>query len=109
MKNSDKYNIFIDEYSIEFSLEIELIKALIQTESSFNERAYRFEPGFYDRYIRNQSKYMDHKYYGLPRIISASYGLTQIMYTTAEELGFINIEPEILYDPKANIKLAFGS
>lgn len=104
MKNT-KYDCFICKYSAEFSLEVALIKALIQVESSFKERAYRFEPAFYDRYIKDNAKYLDHVYYSYPRIISASFGLTQLMYLTAEELGFKNVDPEILYDPEANIKL----
>lgn len=95
----------VDRYSIEYSLENSLIKALIQTESSFRERAYRFEPCFYKKYIKNNTKYMNHKYYGLPRIISASYSLCQIMFLTAEELIHDNLEPETLYDPEFNIKL----
>lgn len=102
---TNKYDSIIERCSITYVLDIALIKALIQVESSFREKAYRYEPNFYSRYIKNNPNYINHKYYGLPRIISASFSLTQIMYTTAEELGMKDIEPDLLYDPEVNIGL----
>lgn len=58
------------------------IRAVIQTESSFNPRAYRAEPQIHD----------------------ASYGLMQLLYGTARNLGYSGT-PEGLYDPAINIEL----
>jgi soluble lytic murein transglycosylase-like protein len=98
-----KFKDIIEDCAREYGLEPELIAALIQVESSFNERAYRFEPGFYKRYIKDKSKYMDHKYYDQSEIISASYGLAQILYLTFEEYGIKDPDPEDLYEPTFNI------
>lgn len=99
---NEKYDDVITVQSSNFSLEIALIKAVIDVESSFREDAYRFEPGFYDRYIKDKPRFVSHRYYNNPEIISASYGLMQVMFTTAEELGFNGSALE-LYDPKLNI------
>jgi soluble lytic murein transglycosylase-like protein len=93
----------IEEQSILYGIEIPLIKAIIQKESSFKQYAVRYEPAFYNRYIKNNSKFLNHKYYNFPEIISSSYGYLQIMYTTALEEGFISNEPTDLYDPEINI------
>lgn len=81
-----------------------LLFAVIQTESGWNPRAYRYEPAFYTRYI--QGKDLQTLWGGSPRRISASYGLGQLMYTTALENGFSRSRPpEDLYDPETNIDL----
>lgn len=59
-----------------------LLKALIQTESNFNTKAYRYEEHIKD----------------------ASYGLCQMLYTTAVGLGYKG-KPEGLYDSEVNIDL----
>jgi len=99
------YDDLINTYSAKYCLEIEIIKALIQVESSFNPMAYRYEPKFYERYIKNKRKFLNHPLYHDPRAISASYGLHQVMLTTFEEFGLGMVsDPEILYDPELNIK-----
>lgn len=100
----EQYDRIIDKYSAEFVLDKSLIKALIQTESSFNEVAYRYEANFYKKYIKDNPLYFNHHLYNEPKKISASYGLCQLMYTTALEIGLsFTSEPEILYDPELNI------
>lgn len=58
------------------------IRAVIELESSGNSRAYRAEPAIKD----------------------ASYGLMQLLTTTARGLGFQG-SPEQLYEPATNIDL----
>lgn len=58
------------------------IRAVIETESSWNPKAYREEP----------------------RINDASYGLMQLLYRTALGLGFTGTSSQ-LYDPATNIDL----
>ncbi len=52
-----------------------------------NPQAYRYEP-VYTRYIQNKAAWKSNPYYDSPKRISASYGLMQIMYTTAYSVGF---------------------
>ncbi len=79
-----------------------VIIATISTESSGVPKAYRHEPAFYERYIKNKSQWKNNPYYHSSEKISASYGLMQIMYTTAYNVGF-HEAPEDLYDPERNI------
>lgn len=86
-----------------------LLKAIAVVESALDETAYRHsrqEARFYQRYILDRPKWTAHRYYDQPRVIAASYGLMQLMYTTATWMGF----PEqgdwwLLFEPKLNIDL----
>lgn len=94
------YSYAIEKASANFGVDPLLIEAVIQQESSGNADAFRFEPGFYLRYLEK-----DPKFKGMnKRRISSSYGLMQIMYTTALELGFTG-EPEDLFDIHLNVNL----
>ena len=88
--------------SEKYGVPVPAIIATISTESSSNPKAYRYEPLFYKRYIKDQAEWKNSPYYQYPRRIAASYGLVQIMYTTAHKTGFRG-KPEDLYDPAANI------
>lgn len=83
---------------------VPVIIATISTESSGNPKAYRYEPAFYTRYIQNKAAWKNNPYYASPKRISASYGLMQIMYTTAYSVGFQG-KPEDLYDPQQNLEV----
>jgi hypothetical protein len=70
-------------------------------------RIYRYEPGFWDRYLAGKPEWAPpsehpacleaHK-----RRVSASYGIVQVMYPTAVELGFGG-EPEALFEPSRSL------
>lgn len=77
-----------------------LLKAVAQVESALDPNAYRFEPGFWDRYLKNNPEWRGKD----PKVVSASYGLMQIMYTTAWSMGFRGKATD-LYDPLINIDL----
>lgn len=62
------------------NVELPLVLAIIETESSFNPSAYRYEAHIKD----------------------ASYGLMQVLYSTAKWLGFQG-KPEELFDVKINL------
>lgn len=82
-----------------YSLSPTLVEAVVITESSYKVNAYRYEPAFWRRYLAHKPFYQ-HKD---PKVVSASYGLMQLMYPTArEEFGFKG-KPEDLYDPITNI------
>ncbi len=98
----EKYQQPILAASQKHGVPIPAIIATISTESSGNPKAYRYEPDFYDRYIKNKNRWKDNPFYESPKRISASYGLMQIMYTTAYSVGFRG-NPEDLHDPETNI------
>jgi soluble lytic murein transglycosylase-like protein len=88
-----------------------LLASVVAQESDGIADAYRYEPAFYDRYIKNNSDWIGHKYHGSPKIISASYGLCQLMFTTAYETADrelkarISANAAILYDVGINLGL----
>lgn len=83
-----------------YKLEKLLLKAVAVVESSLNQTAYRFEPAFWENYLKNDPRWKDRE----PKEVSASYGLLQILYTTAVALGFDGTGEE-LYNPVINIEL----
>ena len=78
-----------------------LLKAIAEVESGMNQKAYRFEPGFWNKYLKDNPEWKDKD----PAIVSASHGLLQIMWTTAWSLGFRGTTGEELEDPATNIML----
>lgn len=77
-----EYKDLIAYTSQKYDLDPQLIYATIMTESQGNEHAYRFEP----------------------RLNEASYGLGQILVSTARSLGF-NGAPSELFIPEIGIDL----
>lgn len=76
------YEAEIAQASRDFDVPESWIRAVIETESSWNPSAYRAEP----------------------KINDASYGLMQLLYRTAKGLGYTGINTG-LYDPGVNIAL----
>jgi len=81
-----------------YSLDPFLVEAIIHVESGGKADAFRYEPEFFRRYLSRKEEWR----YSNPRRISSSYGLMQIMYIVAHELGFRD-EPEALFMPRTNI------
>lgn len=79
---SEVFDDLIAAAASKYLVPIPWIQAWIQTESSFNPQAYRAEPQIQD----------------------ASYGLMQLLYRTAQGLGYDG-EPAGLFDPSVNIDL----
>ena len=77
-----EYGQFIREASALYDIDPNLIFATIMIESGGNPRAVRYEP----------------------RLNDASYGLGQLLYSTARGLGYAGT-PAGLYDPETNIDL----
>lgn len=77
-----EYGQFIRDASAEYNIDPQLIFATIMIESGGNPRAVRYEP----------------------RLNDASYGLGQLLYSTARGLGYRG-SPAGLYDPATNIDL----
>ena len=134
---------YISDPDINQGQDPELIAAIIQAESDWDQKSYRYEPGYQVKYIEGVSKWTEKPCWlrsgqtinqwfaqhdsrssekkGLTEAqlglvaqtkASASYGLMQILYTTAVETceglelkgSVINLDdPEELYTPDVNI------
>jgi len=104
------YDDIINNCARIYEIDEKLIKAIIKTESSWNPWAIRVERGFWSRYLAGiksmffKTPEKDERWLIYPDFVSASYGLMQIMLTTAMELGFRFDYPTELLEPNLNIK-----
>ena len=90
-----EYRAQIEAIAAQFHLDPDLVEAIVLTESSGKAHAYRFEPGFWDRYMKTKPQWDGAN----PERVSSSYGLMQIMYPVACEIGFTETAPEYLFVP----------
>lgn len=81
------------------ALPIDVLSAQVQVESGGDPYAFRYEPAFFDRYIRHHETAAAFKYGPLA---ACSYGLLQILLETAMELGFADA-PERLFVPRVGV------
>lgn len=79
-------------------LDVDIVEAMVRTESSGKANAYRFEPRYWERYCAKHPVFGK----GDPKRIAASYGLLQVMYPTAYAMGFRG-EPEALFEPRLGL------
>ena len=85
-----------------YTLDPDLFQALVEHESSYRPAAYRYEPAFWRRYLAGKPEWTDAE----PERVAASYGLCQVMYTTALDHGLSPaLEPEYLFLPTVNLDL----
>jgi soluble lytic murein transglycosylase-like protein len=88
-------------------LEPAVVAAVCWQESSFCADGYRFEPDFWNRYLKQNPKYRHLN----PRRVSASYGLMQVMYPLVHEDRLVEndaVEPEALFSPTLNLATGCG-
>jgi hypothetical protein len=92
-----------------FKVEAAVLKAIAMQESGLVWISYRFgksERRFYRKYIEGKPEWMKHRYYTEPKVIAASWGLMQIMYTTAVQMGLPREAPwHTIMEPETNILL----
>lgn len=93
------YNALITATATVYGLDPHLITAVCVKESGLHADAFRYEPDFWDRYLKDNKDYKD----AMPRRVSSSYGLMQLMFPTARENGFEG-EPEELFVPSTNLR-----
>jgi soluble lytic murein transglycosylase-like protein len=83
------------------ALPIDLVTAVVLVESAGRTDAFRMEPLFWDRYMRNKPEWDGAN----PRRVASSYGLMQVMYTTALEFGYPGEDPpEGLFVPLVGLE-----
>lgn len=81
-------------------LDPRVVEAVVAVESSGRTSAYRYEAGFWSKYLANHPDYRG----AVPERVSASYGLMQVMYPVAREMGFLFADPELLFVPTTGLE-----
>lgn len=92
------YDTTIRQVCSDVGTDPDLVSAVVMTESSGKTHAYRYEPAFFDRYLRGKDEWKGAN----PERVAASYGLMQVMYTTALEHGLTG-DPEQLFRPSVGL------
>lgn len=92
------YRHEIETIAMQRGLDPDLVEALVIIESGGHADAFRYEPAFWKRYLQGKPEWAD----CVPRRVSSSYGLCQVMYPVAKELGFSGV-PELLFVPTTNL------
>jgi soluble lytic murein transglycosylase-like protein len=102
----------IETVAREFSVEPDILAAIILQESSGRFDACRLENGFYRKYLEQKEEselvgYIPGRLTLLEEKLlrSISYGLMQLMGNTAREMGFTSDDWQDLFDPMINIRL----
>lgn len=102
-----RYKTEIDAAAAKWALDPLLVEAVVVQESGGNTDAFRFEPDFWNRYLKGNPRYR-----GLnPRRVSSSYGLMQVMYCRLLEDKIADNdawEPELLFIPANGLDLGCG-
>lgn len=99
MKGLTRYTDLIGQVASNLALPADLLEAQIVEESSGEPDAFRWEPGYYDEYIKGNAAARGARYGPLA---ACSYGLLQIMLETAIEIGFLGL-PQDLFTPKIGL------
>lgn len=95
------YRAEIEAAAAAHALDPNLVQAVVEQESNYKFHAYRYEPAFFERYLRHNPAYANRN----PMEVSASIGLMQTMFSTAVEVGYTG-EPWGLFAP--TVSLEFG-
>lgn len=106
----------IEQVSKDIEINPTMLAATVIAESNLNPYIHRPEPAFWRAYMKADSKNWEAQYRAmyptmsdepipeelLIHTFSASYGLCQLMYTTAIKNGFAG-KPHELFDPTKNL------
>lgn len=95
-----RYTGMIKEIATAHGLDPDMVEAVVLQESAGNTDAFRFEPDFWNRYMKGKPQWTGAN----PRRVSSSYGLMQIMYPVALEIGYsTDHPPEMLFVPEVGL------
>jgi soluble lytic murein transglycosylase-like protein len=90
------YRAEVHTIAAQHHLDPNLVVAVCLHESAGKTSAYRYEPAFWLRYMAKNPRWDG----AVPERVSASYGLLQVMYPVALELGMPPADPpEYLFVP----------
>lgn len=102
-----RYKKEIDAAAAKWGLDPILVEAVVVQESGGNTDAFRFEPMFWNRYLKANPRYR-----GLnPRRVSSSYGLMQCLYSRILEDKIADNDawaPELLFIPENGLDIGCG-
>lgn len=105
-----EYDPLYTKIGAEEGVEPWVLKAIAHAESGQDWMAYRHSQGekaFYRKRIKGRADWTGHRYYNQPEIIAASWGLMQVLYTTAIMYGFPREGcPWDLLQPETNVRIA---
>ncbi len=93
----------VQTFAVAERLDPALVAGLIWQESEFRADAFRFEPDFWNRYLKPNPLYRALN----PRRVSSSYGLMQVMYCRVHEDKLLDndaLPPEHLFVPEMNLR-----
>lgn len=95
------YRPLIEGVAARFGLDPLVVAAVCWQESGFSADGFRFEPKFWNRYLKHVPRWSAHN----PRRISSSYGLMQVMAVVAIEDGTLlaTEPPEVLFTPERGL------
>ena len=94
------YRAEIRQAAAAHGLDARVVEAIVMVESAGKTHAYRYESGFWAKYLANHPDYRGAN----PERVSASYGLMQVMYPVAREMGFLFADPELLFVPATGLE-----
>lgn len=93
------YRSLIEETATRYQLDPNLVEAIVIHESNGCADAFRHEDGFWRTYMAGKPEWTNCN----PRRVASSYGLCQVLYTTALLYGF-KAQPEYLFLPNVNLE-----
>lgn len=76
----------IEDKAKHFSLDPDIVEAIVLTESSGRPDAWRYEPNFFAKYVRDNPNF-EHCTGKEKEVLATSWGLMQVMGLVAWELG----------------------
>lgn len=82
-----------------YTLDSTLVEAVVIQESAGITSAIRYESAFWAKYMSADPRFKGAD----PKRVSSSYGLMQVMYIVAIEVGFRYQEPEYLFVPSIGL------
>ena len=97
----DARRSMVSKWAAKYGLDVAMVCAVCEQESSWNTFAMRYEPAFFDHYIASMTGLS-----ATERVARAtSYGLMQVMGQTAREFGFSGQFISELCDPNVGIEM----
>jgi soluble lytic murein transglycosylase-like protein len=99
-----RYGAEIKAAAVKWGLDPLLVEAVVVQESGGNTDAFRFEPNFWNRYLKGNPRYRSLN----PRRVSSSYGLMQVMYCRILEDKISDNDawqPELLFIPENGLDI----
>lgn len=96
--NKEQLLSLVKQKAAKYGLDYSLVAAVVEQESGWNTWAIRYEPGFYEHYVKGMTLSETEKH-----ARSTSWGLMQVMGQVAREHGFKGLFLSELCDPEVGL------